>query len=568
MAALREIFASFGVEFDKQGNLARGNRAVDQTKRNVGGLGPVVEKATKGFQALGLAIGGAAAVASLTRFVTETIRIGDELDKTSQQLGLTTQELQSFRLAADLSGAGAERMNVALAQLSQRLVMANQQGGEQAQLFRRIGVAYRDEEGGVRRVSDVMADIADVMQRTENPTERVGIAMRVFGENGRFLLPMLQGGSEGLAQMRAELEELGGGASEGMISSSVALSDSLTRFRVVLMAVRSTLAVWILPVINDATNRLRGFMAAMNSTGQTSKILKAMMVSLGAIGVAAAIKFAVAWGAALLPIALVAAVAAILYLAIEDVVTAFQGGRSVTEEFGNSLGYLFGVADFGTGALEGLRMISRMVADSMHEGATAGGAFVGVLLEVIGISGRAVGTLNTLSQVARGLLNTMLLLNPLTAGLGVAGFAEQARGAAGGVSKNAQTAESERRARLDAISGSVARRRRERTEGLAAQGITPQQAQFQAMTRNPLAYQDSGLSQYFAQRNAPPATAVGRAAGAVVSSTTVDAPITAPITINGATDTEGVRRVVGDELSRLARRIQNVTGTPAGTSGT
>jgi len=316
--ALREIFARFGIDFDRQGNLRRGAREVDRTKRSVQRLTPLVNRLRSGFGSLGLAIGGVAAIHQMRSFVSETIRIGDNFDKTAQQVGLTTRELQAFSHAAELGGVDSAAFANGMGQLQRKAYDASTGLKEAQDAFEALGISVTDSSGQLKSGSQLLNEVADGLQNTENSTTRTALSMELMGRSGRRLLPMLTGGSEGLASMTAELEELGGGASEQMIRQSVELTDTLTRFRVRLLSIRSALAVRFLPMIERAVLWMGTFSEKITELVGNARLLKAGAIAVGSVLVAVGLMTIATWGPVVATVAAVATAIAALTLLIED----------------------------------------------------------------------------------------------------------------------------------------------------------------------------------------------------------------------------------------------------------
>lgn len=312
-------------------------RSFDEAAKKSLSLNGAMGGLTRAFGAFGLALGSAAIVRGMSTFITNTIRMGDELDKTSTQLGITAHDLQSLRLAAELSGAGTERMNVALAQLSQKLFMAHSRGGEMATLFRRVGIEYRDSAGNMRQLQDVMDDLADAIQRNENPTERVGIAMQIFGENGRYMLPMLLEGSAGMRRMRDELDSLGGAMDDVAIHNAVELNDNLTRLRTSWTSLRSFLALRMFPALDWLTRKGIELGRTISDLVSRSHILESAIGVLSGVLIAAGVATATAWGPTALVLGAAAAAIAVLVLLVDDLAVTAEGGDSVIRHLIDSL---------------------------------------------------------------------------------------------------------------------------------------------------------------------------------------------------------------------------------------
>ena len=368
--ALREVLARFGIAAD--------TRQLDQAGRRV-------SSTTQSLRRLVAAAGGAATLYAFQRFISSTVVMGDDLDKSSQQVGLTTRELQAFRHAAELSGVDAAGFGNALGQLQLKAQKAAHDGGEQARVFTDLGIAITDSTGELLSGGELLRNVADAMQRTTNPTERTAVAMELMGRSGRHMIPMLTGGREGLTAMEAELDQLGGGASQEFIRQSVQMTDDLTRLRVATTSLRTTFVTAILPTLTRVVRWLTQTAAALSRSGAAAATVRPILIALGVAAIVAGVQAAIAWGAAVAPILLAALAVTALYLAFDDLAVAFSGeGHSMIVEFLDSLGYLFDEAAFGTMVFMGARMMVDQFTQSLENGTTIAGAFWNVISMLFG----------------------------------------------------------------------------------------------------------------------------------------------------------------------------------------
>jgi hypothetical protein len=97
--------------------------------------------------------------------------------------------------------------------------------------------------------------IADRLATMTNATERTAFATAMFGKAGAHLLPFLEGGSEGLAQLEQELQATGN-AYSSMDASKVAIAaDAIDRLKTTVSALFQQVAIQLSPAILDITNR-------------------------------------------------------------------------------------------------------------------------------------------------------------------------------------------------------------------------------------------------------------------------------------------------------------------------
>jgi hypothetical protein len=313
VTALREVFARFGVKFDS-------------TELNKG------DKATKGvverLRELGGVLAGGAVVQGLRTFVSQSAEIGDEIARTARVMGLGTEELQRYRLAAQQAGVGSDQLNDALKTLQQTSTDAAQGGGMRA-VFDQIGLSATDAEGRVKPISVLLPEIAANIGRLGTPSERAAFLMRTMGESAGRLGPLFENGAEGMALALAQLDELGGGASEDFIAASERMTDAYVAQDAAILSLRARIGVLLLPIIERLVTGVTKLLAAFTKATEGTHVLELAMTALGVAATIAGAKVVASFARLLLTFGAVTAGATLLILVIDDLWTHFEGGQSV-----------------------------------------------------------------------------------------------------------------------------------------------------------------------------------------------------------------------------------------------
>lgn len=175
----------------------------------------------------GIATGGI--ITGLGYWIKTQVEAIDQLNKTSASLGLTTEQLSTYRYAADLSGASNEQLEVGLRQLNKNLVDLANGTGEAKIAFNSLGISAVDAQGNLKNVDDILPEIADKFSQMENGSEKTAAAMRIFGESGTKLIPMLNAGAEGMREMQQEARDLGLEIGTTTANNASFLVDQMTR---------------------------------------------------------------------------------------------------------------------------------------------------------------------------------------------------------------------------------------------------------------------------------------------------------------------------------------------------
>lgn len=224
----------------------------------------VTNKVTDAAKKLALPITAAATAVgfSLSQMMSKFLDTGDAIDKASIRLGIGAERLQSLQYAAKMSGATAEDMNSALGKLNENIAKAAAgKNKELASLFKKLGISLRDANGHVRTAADVLPEFADAIQRNTNSSVRARMAIAAFGEAGQKLIPMLQDGSKGLADMEKRAYDLGLTMSQDDVKAAASLGDKFTDLGSVFDSFGNTISAKLAPVLGPLIDDLTEFLA-------------------------------------------------------------------------------------------------------------------------------------------------------------------------------------------------------------------------------------------------------------------------------------------------------------------
>lgn len=118
------------------------------------------------------------------------------LGETAQQIGVTVEQLQILRLAAQQNGASVEGMERAVAILNRTLGQAKARVPAAVQAFRAIGIS-REQLESFRSAGDIFPLVAERISRFGSASEQAAAAQRLFGRGASELLPILAQGRAG-----------------------------------------------------------------------------------------------------------------------------------------------------------------------------------------------------------------------------------------------------------------------------------------------------------------------------------------------------------------------------------
>ena len=226
------------------------------------------------------AVMATAAVVGLTAFVKKSIDSIDTLAKTSQKLGIATDDLARLRVAAQLSGVAANTLDMALQRMTRRVAEAAIGTGEAKDAIKQLGL----DAGTLAQMSpdqQFMA-IADAMSNVTSQGERVRLAFKLFDSEGVALVNTLMLGEQGLNEAAAAADRMGVSLTNVEASKVVAAKDALTKIGLVFQGIGTQLAVELAPAIEWAATAFEQW--ATSGGGAGEKVKSALDAVVDGIG--------------------------------------------------------------------------------------------------------------------------------------------------------------------------------------------------------------------------------------------------------------------------------------------
>lgn len=178
----------------------RTKAAIDSAKRGLKGL------ADHALNMKGLLAGafGALSAAGVAAAFKSVVDGADSMSKLAQATGFAVEELSALNYAAKLSGVQTAQLGAGLRLLAKNATDTANGTGEAKDAFAALGISVTDATGKVRDGGDLINAVADKFAGLEDGSQKTALAMRIFGESGAALIPLLNGGSEALSEAKEE----------------------------------------------------------------------------------------------------------------------------------------------------------------------------------------------------------------------------------------------------------------------------------------------------------------------------------------------------------------------------
>ena len=213
--------------------------AKDQTKGAFNSVNKSVNSTQAAMKKLAGAFAGAFALQRIVQFGQESITLADNLGKTADKLGLTTEFLQRMQFAAEQTGIATNTLNMGMQRFIRRVAEARNGTGEAKAALEQLGIALNDSEGNARSIEDVLKDVSDGLLATKDSGEKVRLAFKFFDSEGVALVQTLGQGSQALDAL---MQSATGVIPEKTIRDAERFNDAMNRLqRQVLTPLRNQL---------------------------------------------------------------------------------------------------------------------------------------------------------------------------------------------------------------------------------------------------------------------------------------------------------------------------------------
>ncbi len=155
----------------------------------------------------GVATAATALTGALFGVVENTAKFEAGLEQLSERTGLSVEDLSKFKYAAEQSDTSLESLTTSIKFMGRTLTDAAA-GNEKAQTsYRALGLNWKELLD--MPVKERFLSIVQAISEVEDPSLRVGLAMRVMGRNVEEMLPFINQGREGIELLMKICEELG-----------------------------------------------------------------------------------------------------------------------------------------------------------------------------------------------------------------------------------------------------------------------------------------------------------------------------------------------------------------------
>ena len=315
-----------------------------------GSTGPLEDYNGSLGKSVGLLAGMTAAlgvaVVGINKWVTGISQSLQPLIDLNAKTGVSVEKIQELSFIAEQSSSSTEALYSSISGLGAKIGEAAQKGSED---FSRLGVSVRNANGSVKDTDVVLSEVGDRFKQLGlSMNEQQGFA-EALGIDPSLLSMMNKTGAE-MATLRGEAQRLGVLTAD-QVKSAQDYNDALGNLGFGMESVKRFIAVGLAPELTEMAKDFTDLLAAnkdwiINGIKATVGVLRDMVDALirlapfiAAVGAAFLLAkvytlgFAGAMALVFSPAILIAAGIAAVLVVLDDLIVAFQGGKSVIRDF-------------------------------------------------------------------------------------------------------------------------------------------------------------------------------------------------------------------------------------------
>lgn len=199
-------------------------------------------------QMIAAGIAATAYAATFAYMAKDAINAMDQMNEAAQKTGIATEALSQLAFAAKMSGVETESFTSAMVKFNKAIAEGASGSGNAADAFKAIGISASELKAS--SPDQVLEMVAQKFAGFADGANKTAIALAIFGRAGADMIPMLNEGSDGIAKMRKEADELGATINSSAAKAADQFNDNLDRMMVKMKSFVKGITSEVIPTLN------------------------------------------------------------------------------------------------------------------------------------------------------------------------------------------------------------------------------------------------------------------------------------------------------------------------------
>ena len=219
--------------------------------------------------AAALAVIGTAAVTAAKEvwdMSNDVASAGDEIDKTSQKIGISAESYQEWGYVFERCGANVDNLQSGMKKLSGVITEADKGSKSAKEKLSAVGLTIDDLNG--KSQDEQLSIVISALQDMESGAERTAAANALLGKSATDMSAVLNTSAEETQALKDEAKEYGMIMSNETVAASAAFEDSLTKVNYTVTGLKNNMIGELLPGITQIMDGFADLIAGNENAGQ------------------------------------------------------------------------------------------------------------------------------------------------------------------------------------------------------------------------------------------------------------------------------------------------------------
>lgn len=229
----------------------KANESLSKTDDKAKGIGQRLASGigTAAKWGAGLVAAAGSGAAALYGVANKAASAMDAIDKGSAKIGISKTAYQEWSYVLGQNGMDISKLETGMKSLVTAMDGAASGTESQKEKFDALGLSIYDSTGKLKDQETMLNEALYALAGMENGTEKARLATELFGKAGVEMMPMLNGGAEGMKALTDRAHELGLVVSDEAVTAGVVLGDTIADVQQSFGAIVNKIGVEVMPII-------------------------------------------------------------------------------------------------------------------------------------------------------------------------------------------------------------------------------------------------------------------------------------------------------------------------------
>ncbi|MCT2983700.1 phage tail tape measure protein [Propionibacterium freudenreichii] len=242
--------------------VAEGSRQVVRPKGDGDSAGKSIAAGLKShLGAITGVISGALASGAVVKFGSDAVNSFKDAAGAAmglaRNLGTTTEDASRLSFAAKMSGVNTDTFANSMKLLEKNIGDVSGKSGAAAGVLSSMGVSVRDASGNMRPMAQLLPDIAEKFKGMPDGADKTATAIKIFGRSGADMVPMLNKGKDGMADLMSQSDKFGATIGKDGTDAFKKSVSSQREWNASLDGLKVSIGSQILPIMTTVMNMIR-----------------------------------------------------------------------------------------------------------------------------------------------------------------------------------------------------------------------------------------------------------------------------------------------------------------------